>query len=428
MGKLYLILVAIMIFIAVSISGIFAPPFPQNKPTDNSPEWYRCCDSGDGDKCEPNRSQTIQFERETYALLKSNTYPVNGDEQYDHFEHAATLSNFGGIYINSANKHDTHDRSSECQIDQRDNTDWIRSGPAVGDEKGCTSIPKKIVVYLCRYDKNSPPNLCNRREVKDPSVTFDVYIRLSDAGNIPDPIKNCNKPPRPNAGGKKIVFHMSPGGQPNLQLRTFQFVEEQPKSRWLAPFCKPAIYLYPERKTEINVSVFPQGKMLLTIPPYPKTGWDVVADSNGDIYTQNNRFDYLYYEASLPDELIPQPKEGFVMNYDERALFLTDLVTKLGLNEKETKQFVEYWVPILPKAKYYFVGIMPQPTLHEISPLLITPKPKHLLRVTLYFKPLEDKIPVKPPLILPFSRDGYTAVEWGGIFKQDKDHPFSCFM
>lgn len=425
---LYLILVAIMMFVTISLSGFFAPPFPQRDPSNDIPSWYHCCDTGDGEACKPITEKTIQYNGQTYALLKSDTYPVVRDEQYDHFSRDGKVDGVGGIYINSANDHDNRDRSDECKMNNRNKTDWIRGGPDDPEEGACTTIPKKLLVYFCRYDKNNPKNICDKKEIKEPSAALDVYIKLSEANNIPDAVKNCNKPALPQKTDMKIVFRPSPDGQSNLQLRTFSFIEEVPRIRWLAPFCKPAIYLYPKRKTEVNVSVAPQGKMLLTIPQYPKNGWDVIAEPNGDIYSGQKRFDYLYYEASLPDQLIQKPSEGFVITYDERAAFLKDLVAKIGLNEKETQQFVEYWVPILPKSPYYFVGIIPQTKLHEISPLMISPKPDSTLRLTLYFQALEKKETVTPPVILPFNRQGFTAVEWGGIFKQDKNHPFSCFM
>lgn len=425
---LYLILVSIMVFISAVLSGFFAPAFPQKDATAKDiPSWYRCCDSGDGEACKPRADQTFKYDGKPYALLKSDTYPVVGDEQYDHFTRDGNVKGVGGIYINTANDHDNRDRSDQCKVNNRNSTDWIRGGPDDKEEGGCTTIPKKTLVYLCRYDKN-PGDLCNKTEIKKPSATLDVYIRLSDANNIPNAIKNCNKPKMPESSEKKIVFRPSPDGQSNLQLRTFKFVEDTPRIRWLAPFCKPAIYLYPEKKTEINVSVYPQGKMLLTIPEYPKNGWDVVATSDGSVFYQDKRFDYLYYEASLPDQLIHKPKEGFVIAYNERQVFLTDLVQKLGLNEKETEQFIEYWVPILPKAPYYFVGVMPESELHELSPVFITPKPTTFIRVSLYFQALEKKIPVAEPTLPVRQREGFTAVEWGGIFKQDSNHPFSCFM
>lgn len=418
-----------MMFISISLSGIFAPPFPQaTSEADDVPKWYRCCDTGDGPDCKPVLDQTIQYEGKKYALLKSNTYPIKGDEQYDHFTRDGNVNGVGGIYINVANDFDSRDRSDQCKVKDADKTDWIRNDSASDGEGQCTAIPEKMLIYLCRYDKNDPKNICDKTEVREPSASLDVYIRVSDANNIPDAIRYCNKPKKPEKSDKKIVFRPSPAGQDNLQLRTFTFIEKEPPNRWLAPFCKPAIYLYPERKTEISVEVYPQGKMLLTIPPYPAKGWNVVAEPNGDIYAGQERFDYLYYEASIPDQLITKPKKGFVVPYEERKQFLTDLVTKMGLNEKERQQFVAYWEPILPKSPYYFIGVVSEDTLWNISPVFITPKPDRFLRVTLYFQPLAEKTVVEEPVILPFNRTGFTAVEWGGIVKQDKNHPFSCFM
>jgi hypothetical protein len=433
---MYTVLLAAMLFISATLAGIiFTPAFEQKSPDEvEIPQWYHCCDSGDGKDCKPSNTETFKFAGSTYALLKSNSYPIpenpTGDQD-DHFENTnhKVEPNVGKVFLNVANRNDNHSPSGKCDIDKISDTDWIRFGDNDGDDHACSAIAKGTLIYLCRYDKN-PSQLCDKRDVKDPIANLDVYIRLENDGSakIPNEIKNCNKPKMPKANDPKIVFRPSPEGQPNLQLRTFKFVEEVPRIRWLAPFCKPAVYLYPERKSEINVSVFPQGKMLLTIPPYPKNGWDVVAEPDGTIHYGTENFDYLYYEASLPDQIITQPTEGYVIDYEKRGVFLADLVSRLGLNEKESAQFLEYWIPILPKSPYYFIGIIPDHVLREISPLFITPQPRNVIRVSLYFKPLEHKMTVKPPIILPVSREGFTAVEWGGIFKQDKAHPFSCFM
>src|ERR1044071_3807017 len=99
---MYTILIAIMIFMSATLAGIFAPPFKEAvEPADNVPEWYRCCDTGDGDACKPIKEKTFEFEGSTYALLKSNTYPIKGDEQYDHLDRAKTIEGLGGVYVNN---------------------------------------------------------------------------------------------------------------------------------------------------------------------------------------------------------------------------------------------------------------------------------------------------------------------------------------
>jgi hypothetical protein len=65
----------------------------------------------------------------------------------------------------------------------------------------------------------------------------------------------------------------------------------------------------------------------------------------------------------------------------------------------------------------------------SLAPLTIEPKPDSVLRVSLYFKALEEKIDVTPPALSPFERKGFTVTEWGGLFKADKEHPnFTCVM
>jgi hypothetical protein len=422
---MYVILLAIMIFISVSLSGLFAPPFPQGEAEQAVMDNYLCCDTGDGPNCQPRTDvPIIKHNGKNYALLKSNTYPIEKAHQADHLQETKTVTEAGRVFENIVSR-SGRKPGSGCD---GDNIDFLKGekDPNVEHGSGCRAIPNDLLIYVCRADNG--PKACDGKEGS--GVAFDVYIDIDEVNRtgIPEPILNCTKPPAAKNSEKQIEFKVSPGGQQNLQLRTFKFVQDEEPHRWHAPWCKPAIYLYPERKSEINVSIFPQGKMLLTIPPYPKTGWDVVAEPNGDIYHLNKRFDYLYYEASIPDQLIEKPKQGYVISYDERKVFLRHLVTELGLNEKETEQFVEYWVPILPKSPYYFIGVLPVTNLNELAPLLITPKPDNLIRISLYFEALEKKITVDPPTILPISREGYTAVEWGGIVKQDKDHPFSCFM
>ncbi|MBS6447176.1 MAG: hypothetical protein KH382_06255 [Clostridiales bacterium] len=44
----------------------------------------------------------------------------------------------------------------------------------------------------------------------------------------------------------------------------------------------------------------------------------------------------------------------------------------------------------------------------------ITPKPDSVLRVFMAYRALNEPIEIEAPVILPFHRDGFTVVEWGG--------------
>lgn len=439
---MYVILIAIFFFVSAALAGLFASPLAKNDNPAPTPTTYQCCNTGEGKNCKPDRSKPLgQYGGDSYALLKSDVYlqTLNSAEHYD-----PGRKNTGGalagqkVFVNVVpeKKNTTKTHKPECTKVPDPGFDWIYGKKVDNDHStrdfGCYRVPDDMLIYVCRDDNAAGD--CDDRELSAKKVRFDVWIKLKDVPNDDINTKypfltNCYKPENEEERGEaKIVFRPSPDGQDNLQLRTFKFIEPQKPATWLSPYCKPAIYLYPERKTEINVSVAPQGNMLLTIPPYPKNGWDVMADSDGSIYSGKERFDYLYYEAAIPDQLIHKPSEGFIIPYDEREKKMREIITTLGLNEKETQQFLDYWVPILPKSPYYFIGIIPPATLHEISPLIITPKPTSLIRLTLYFQALQMKETIREPMLVPYNRQGFTAVEWGGIVKRDQKHPFSCFM
>ena len=91
---------------------------------------------------------------------------------------------------------------------------------------------------------------------------------------------------------------------------------------------KPAIYIYPEENSHINVKLDINGKIVNDIPKYEKDGWNVFVTKEGLI---ENKYDYLFYEAKL--NKIKLPEEGWVVEYsDLEGWFDKNLIT-LGLNE-----------------------------------------------------------------------------------------------
>lgn len=222
-----------------------------------------------------------------------------------------------------------------------------------------------------------------------------------------------------------------------LQFEWFVFNKAvyQPKAWWV-PHCKPAIYLYPKEKTLINVKVQTKGFLTLTIPQYDADkGWTVWANPDGVLTTnyplQTTNYPYLYYESKVPDKLIKKPGEGYVVKYEELSGLYKDLLPKLGLNSQQTSDFVEYWTKALQPAPYYFVGVMDQENVNFFEPLEITPKPDYMNRVRIYFERLDSPKFVTPP-DLPMTNDqrlttdSFRVIEWGGMVKNDKDHPFTC--
>ena len=50
----------------------------------------------------------------------------------------------------------------------------------------------------------------------------------------------------------------------------------------------------------------------------------------------------------------------------------------------------------------------------ENAVLNITPTPDSLLRVFMAWQPLDAPVEIEPQTLEPFTREGFTVVEWGG--------------
>ena len=61
-----------------------------------------------------------------------------------------------------------------------------------------------------------------------------------------------------------------------------------------------------------------------------------------------------------------------------------------------------------------------RPFGRDQAKLVITPKPDSLLRVFMVYKPLQQKITVPEQELKPFTRKGFTVVEWGGGMQGDE--------
>jgi hypothetical protein len=172
---------------------------------------------------------------------------------------------------------------------------------------------------------------------------------------------------------------------------------------------KPAVYLYPIETSEIEVKIDVNGFITKAEPNY-LTGWRVTAETNGLI---DNTYDYLFYEAQLTN--LELPDEGWIVESSNLDNWFDQNLPLLGLNQKESIQFKEYWLKELEKSNYYEIKILEKSFLDENMNLIITPEPDTLIRLNFYFKPHSEKIELNKPTIETPKRNGFTVVEWGGL-------------
>lgn len=244
-----------------------------------------------------------------------------------------------------------------------------------------------------------------------------------------------------------LEFRRSPDIHPTgktLQLGTFPVVTARGWWELFPKESKPAIYLYPEEPIALNVKLGTQGELTVSDPPYdPDEGWNVLAHPDGSLETLGvktsgvsdghrtlpdveSRYPYLYYEALL-DRVHIEPT-GFLVRGTDLRSYLKKTLPQFGLNDRETADFIEYWMSRLDESQpYYFIHYLSEKQIEELEPLqisLISPiapiTPDTKIRIRPYFKPLSTQeakqlqfTPQNFPS--PPKREGFELVEWGGI-------------
>jgi hypothetical protein len=172
---------------------------------------------------------------------------------------------------------------------------------------------------------------------------------------------------------------------------------------------KPAIYLYPETDSIINVTLEVNGKITETIPDYNGL-WSVFVTKEGII---DGKYDYLYYESEMRHFDIRS--EGWCIKTSELGGWFSKMLPRMGLNEKETEQFKEYWLECLSDSDYYEIRLVEDSWLEKDLAVNISPKPEVFIRLIFYIKGHDREISLPEPKVLIPERKGFVAVEWGGI-------------
>ena len=185
----------------------------------------------------------------------------------------------------------------------------------------------------------------------------------------------------------------------------------------LAECGKPVIYLYPTKDTKVNVQVKPNGGLTKVDPFYPTNGWLVNAKPNGELTNSDGqKYPYLFWEGNAYDMKVPS--EGFVLSRENIKRDMTKLLARLGLNQKETTDFLEFWQIKLEEKPYVFVTFVSQTDFDKVAPLNISPRPDKTIRVFMDYQPLDVRYSVRPLIIETPTRTGFTVVEWGGRLHQ----------
>lgn len=181
----------------------------------------------------------------------------------------------------------------------------------------------------------------------------------------------------------------------------------------LAECGKPVVYLYPKKTTQVKVEV---GASITKSEPAYNSGWNVLAYPSGKLTLNGKIYNSLFWEG-LGNGIYPEVKSGFVVANSNIESTLIDHLTKLGLNEKEKNDFLEFWLPKMPKTPYVRLTWFGTRQMDILAPLKVTPKPDTSIRIFLDYEGLANVINIKPQKLTAIPRKGFTLVEWGGLLR-----------
>lgn len=454
MNKLIFLLIGVAVVGAAAMAGMFSVQ-PKNKNYTPISVKTSCVDHDP-----PSTTDTIILKGGQFNLIKDNA-EVKEDFK---FKEMRQIDQVGGKNVYSMGSDFFGQLTDPNLVFVLQNSApfvspyvfkiYLRDGISIPEYiKNCKSTGGTIAV--ARDDVSFPPSAFNKTDIiglSDPSVApgyvydrgpkntfaFIMSLPASRVGSLNISSRNTNLPLYFHLGTIYLVdgndaYQYLPSANPidlaqsnkSLQLKKITFVQT-PSYSWWTPSCKPAIYLYPPQKENVNVRVNTIGHFTLTIPNYPQNGWNVTANPDGTIEANSFSYPYLYYESEVPDSEIVKPGMGYVVKKDGLSALFNTLLPKLGLSLSESREFKDYWAKALPSSPYYFVGVMSKDSIDSIEPLEVRPTPDSIIRARLYFELLEKSITVDPPVISTPQRNGFTVVEWGGMVKTDKDHPFTC--
>lgn len=178
---------------------------------------------------------------------------------------------------------------------------------------------------------------------------------------------------------------------------------------------KPVIYLYPQKDTFVKVNV---GAQITKSEPTYDNGWNGIAHSDGTITIENQKYPYLFWEG-LGFGSYPDIKTGTVVKAQLVQNTMVKQMKYMGLNDKEIADFLEFWMPKMPDAKYIRLTWLTNDEMNKLAPLKITPKPQSTIRIFLDFEGLDSYKAIAPQILPQYQRNGFTLVEWGGLLKKN---------
>jgi hypothetical protein len=176
---------------------------------------------------------------------------------------------------------------------------------------------------------------------------------------------------------------------------------------------KPVIYLYPTKDMKINIKV--GADITQSKPLYPADGWTVLAHPGGQLDYQGVSYPNLFWEGKGWGIYPNLADYGFVVSQTDLIFTLKNHLKLLGLNARESADFMAFWTPKLPISPFVRLTWLNTADMNRLAPLNISPRPNTTIRIFLDFVGLNKPISLIPQKLSSIPRRGLTLIEWGGL-------------
>lgn len=238
-----------------------------------------------------------------------------------------------------------------------------------------------------------------------------LYIRTNKNGEITNTIES----------GKYVMYFYLEGYNEvitdTVEVKSQELIEAEINftlAGVIITVDKPVIYVYPEKEQQINIQLNVNGDLAFTYPTY-NNGWSFTASPNGNIEMGGKDYNYLFWDSKMEaNKLLPKNTEGFLVSSDTLLSFLENSLNQMGLNSKESADFITYWYPRMSVNEKNYIHFLFNEACNSYAELNITPKPDHVFRVgMLWSKTNSDVVPTSQTFE-KMNRKGFSVIEWGG--------------
>lgn len=169
------------------------------------------------------------------------------------------------------------------------------------------------------------------------------------------------------------------------------------------------LYLYGKKGTKVTVEAGTQ--ISNSNAPFTNNAYTAILDGNGNMHIGGQLYESIMFDYAPAVRVIRPPQTGIVVSKSELPKKLEWYAQKLGLNERETQDVMEFGNSV--SAPYVMVSHFDHDTSHAMLPLSFNPQPDVYRSIVMYFKEFEydPKISLEAPRFEPLIRRGLTAIE-----------------